>query len=141
MIRYLASVPLLIYLQGCAADRPPVRPPLDINRAAFEQQMLQRTLPAPPDAHLDAPLRLTHVSVPDYPMDLMRAGVQGTVAFRFCIEPDGSIRDVEIERSPHQKLSTLIRYTVGTWKFQPPLRDGVPVRVCDLRMQHVFRLE
>ncbi|MEP7042818.1 MAG: energy transducer TonB [Dokdonella sp.] len=65
---------------------------------------------------------------PAYPIASVRAREQGTVILRVLVGVDGSVREVEIERSSgHSKLDAAAREAVLRGRFRPVMRDGAAV--------------
>jgi outer membrane biosynthesis protein TonB len=44
------------------------------------------------------------------------------------IRPDGTIENVTIEKAPSDSLQHKIEGQIGEWLFEPPTKDGQPVR-------------
>ena len=84
--------------------------------------------PAPAPVGRSAPPAAVHTPPPDYPEALGCNGVGGTVELRVRIEPDGHIRDTEIQRSSgNADLDAAARKSVAAWTFNPALQAGKPV--------------
>ena len=68
---------------------------------------------------------------PDYPEDLMRAGVQGTVQLEGVVKVDGSIVEIRVTKGLHERLDQEAVKALGQWLFKPGQKDGkeVPVLV------------
>lgn len=79
--------------------------------------------PAPPPVALpeedESPLKLVHKVEPEYPRELLAAQRTGSVAVRFTVQPDGSVKDVEAIKSPHRRLGTAAVNAVRQWRFEP----------------------
>lgn len=67
----------------------------------------------------------------NYPRELRRAGVTGTVVLKFVILPDGTVDplSVGIETATNAGFVEPAAQVVRTMRFQPALLDGNPVRV------------
>jgi protein TonB len=89
---------------------------------------------------LDAPLEVLAAPLPDYPKDFARTNLEGTVRLRFVVEPDGTVRNVEVVGSPPAPLAAVSVNAILQWKFKPLKRDGQPVKV-RFERDIVFRLE
>lgn len=64
-----------------------------------------------------------------YPVDCMKAGIQGRVIVSFVVNKDGSIVDVEAIRSPHPSLTKeAIRVVSSMPKWKPARQDNKTVR-------------
>ncbi|HEY0232167.1 MAG TPA: energy transducer TonB [Dokdonella sp.] len=62
---------------------------------------------------------------PAYPTASVRAREQGTVVLRVLVGSDGSVQQVEIERSSgHAKLDAAARETVLRGRFRPVMQNG-----------------
>jgi len=62
---------------------------------------------------------------PPYPMASVRAREQGTVVLRVLVGSDGSVQQVDIERSSgHAKLDAAAREAVLRGRFRPVMQDG-----------------
>ena len=64
---------------------------------------------------------------PRYTAEAMREGLVGVVMLDLVIGTDGQPGDVRVARSPHPDLTTLAIACLRQWRFQPAMRDGVPV--------------
>jgi protein TonB len=62
---------------------------------------------------------------PPYPMASARAREQGTVVLRVLVGSDGSVQQVDVERSSgHAKLDAAAREAVLRGRFRPVMQDG-----------------
>lgn len=69
----------------------------------------------------------TTIKYPPYARD---KGIQGIVYINFVVNTDGSITDIEIERSPDSDLSKeAIRVVKAMPKWTPAMQDDKPVKV------------
>jgi len=66
-------------------------------------------------------------SDPGYPIELMRANVQGTVTLYAIIHSDGTVGDIRVLTSPDDRLDALAKSALARWKFRPATKDGQPV--------------
>jgi TonB family protein len=66
-------------------------------------------------------------SDPGYPIELMRANVQGNVTLYAVIHSDGSVGEIRVLASPDDRLDALARSALARWKFRPATKDGQPV--------------
>jgi len=65
-----------------------------------------------------------------YPEEAMNKGIKGRVVASFYVEKDGTIGNVEIEKSVHPLLDNeTIRLLKSMPKWIPGTQDGSPVRV------------
>jgi protein TonB len=69
-----------------------------------------------------APLRVTHRTVPVFPVEAMRAGVQsGHVIARVTIEADGRVSGTQIiSATPLGYFERESRRALATWRYEPP---------------------
>lgn len=64
---------------------------------------------------------------PAYPADLMRDQVEGVVVLYAVIHADGTVGDVRVLQSLHDKLDENAVKALGRWHFRPATKNGVPV--------------
>lgn len=65
---------------------------------------------------------------PAYPRISLRLSEEGSVLVRIHVDADGRVSSVEVlESSGHERLDEAARAGVRSWRFEPALRDGVPV--------------
>ncbi len=76
--------------------------------------------------YLVAPLA-TEQSDPGYPLELMRANVQGMVTLYAIIHADGRVSDIRVLNSPDERLDPYAAKALARWKFLPAERAGKPV--------------
>jgi TonB family protein len=133
---------LLATLEGCA--HPPTyvvggrfdELPLQQAREALIEQTLATQLKPP----LDTPLKILSVALPDYPAELVRQDITGSIRVQFCVEPDGTVSKVSTVGTPPPELAALSTAAVSRWRFSSPRRNGEPVTIC-LSYEIVFRIE
>lgn len=64
---------------------------------------------------------------PRYPTEAARDGIEGYVCFRFTIQPDGSVGDLDIyDAKPRRVFDQEARRALQKWKFRPAIVDGKP---------------
>lgn len=131
-------------------DRPPAR-----DEAPRIDQQAQSPVPlpsaqppaadavqAPPDAgpRMDAGVpRPISTPSPEYPSAALRARASGDVVLRIEVGTDGRPSDVAVVGSSRNRaLDRAAVQTVRRWRFEPALRDGVPVPAT---VQQVIRFE
>ncbi len=56
---------------------------------------------------------------PQYPYDLLRAGLAGESVLELTIDPDGSVRDVIVISATQREFGEAARLAVLRWKFKP----------------------
>ncbi len=66
---------------------------------------------------------------PDYPDKLKKEGVQGVVVVDFIVGTDGKVVSAKAVESPDPRLSELAEKAILKGKFNPGLKEGVPVAV------------
>lgn len=66
-------------------------------------------------------------SDPGYPIELMRANVQGTVTLYAVIHSDGTVGDIRVLNSPDERLEPFAKSALARWKFHPATKDGKAV--------------
>jgi TonB family protein len=66
-------------------------------------------------------------SDPGYPIELMRANVQGTVTLYAVIHSDGTVGEIRVLASPDDRLDAFAKSALARWKFRPATKDGQPV--------------
>jgi homoserine O-acetyltransferase len=66
---------------------------------------------------------------PPYTEAARKARVQGIVVLSVLIGPDGTLRDLGVQRSLRPDLDESAVNTVRTWRFKPAIKGGVPVPV------------
>ena len=78
---------------------------------------------------------------PRYPESARRQGVEGTVLLKIRITEQGSVEDVQVERSAgHPDLDQSAMEAVQRWRFEPARRSGEPVAVW-VQLPVVFKLQ
>lgn len=85
--------------------------------------------------------RLTQQTEPAYPRDARDYGIEGTVVLAATIRSDGRVSDVRIEQSSgDRRLDRSAADAVRRWRYEPALKDGLPVK-SSVRVKVHFRLE
>lgn len=79
-------------------------------------------------------LAYSNAPAPAYPREALLAGVEGVVVLEVHVGRDGQPLDVRLHRSSgHRDLDrAAVRHVQQTWRFQPAMRDGVPVEAIGL---------
>jgi protein TonB len=80
------------------------------------------------EGELLAPLP-TEKPDPGYPLELMRANVQGMVTLYAVIHSDGKVGDIRVLNSPDDRLDSYAARALARWKFAPAERGGKPVAI------------
>lgn len=76
---------------------------------------------------------------PSYTDAARKAKVSGTVLLSLTVTPEGRVDALRVERSLRSDLDEQALATVGTWRFEPGTKDGVPVPV-RLNVEISFKL-
>lgn len=106
--------------------------------AAVTTAISMGTNTAPAASDSDATIAYETATPPAYPVQALRAGVQGTVLLKVRVDPTGKPVQAMIERSSGSRvLDDAARgHVLVAWRFHPAIRDGhaieawviVPVR-------------
>lgn len=78
-------------------------------------------------ADLDQMPRPTVQQPPDYPSELRRRRVAGTVYVIFIVDRNGRVMNPSVEQAPHPQLGAAALTAVKKWRFEPGKRQGRPV--------------
>ena len=81
-----------------------------------------------PGAGVSSPVVVKETK-PEYPEDLMRAGVHGTVELEGVVQIDGSIDSIRVTKGIDERLDQEAVKALGQWRFKPGQKDGKDVRV------------
>jgi len=77
---------------------------------------------------VEVPPTLRDNRPPDYPLEALRRGLEGTVLLRVHVAADGRVAKVEIlDSSGHLILDAAAVRAVKSWRFAPATRGGRPV--------------
>jgi len=71
--------------------------------------------------------KVLHQVVPSYPEELRRRGIEGQVELQVGIDEEGNVGGVRILKSLHPYLDNSAVQALKQWKYEPVLRNGVPV--------------
>jgi len=106
--------------------------------AAVTTAISMGTNTAPAASDSDATIAYETATPPAYPVQALRAGVQGTVLLKVRVDPTGKPVQAMIERSSGSRLldDAARGHVLAAWRFHPAVRDGhaieawviVPVR-------------
>lgn len=69
----------------------------------------------------------THQVRPNFPKELLPAGIGGDATILFTVRKDGSVTDVLVVKATDASFGTAASEAVSKWKFRPGLVDGAPV--------------
>ena len=70
-----------------------------------------------------------YTPTPAYTTEAKKAGTRGPVTIQTTINADGKVSDVQVVKSAGYGLDESAAKTIRTWKFKPPLQNGVPATV------------
>jgi periplasmic protein TonB len=78
----------------------------------------------------DATIAYETATPPAYPIEAVRAGIQGTVLLRVLVDENGKPEGVAIARSSGSRVldRAALQHVLAAWRFHPATRDGKPVR-------------
>jgi|SRR5579863_138383 len=93
----------------------------------------------PPDGGRTTPPHAIYSPGPDYPEKARKAKVQGVVAIKLTVSPDGTTKDIQLVKRLRSDLDANAVDAVRTWKFEPATKDGNPVAV-SINIDVAFRL-
>lgn len=106
------------------------------------------TAPPAPPAPPPPPMQIAEVSTPPvtlsktlpaYPEDARKQGIEAVVVVKFVVTEDGRVEDLKLVKG-HPLFDDLVLAAVRTWTFSPATLEGRPVRVS--RMVKIpFRLK
>ncbi len=89
--------------------------------------------------HGVTPPRATYMPSAEYSDKARKKKIQGTVLLQIVITAEGTVRDAKVTTSLEPSLDKQALLSVKSWKFQPAMKDGVPVAV-QLAAQVSFHL-
>ena len=75
----------------------------------------------------ERPRRVATVQ-PQFPAEFRVEGYVGEVRARIMIDEQGNVTVMEIVSSTHREAIQPVRQALARWRFDPPRRDGQPVR-------------
>lgn len=64
---------------------------------------------------------------PNYPIELRRAGVNGSVAVMMYVDPQGRVMRAEVRNSDNPAFNQAALDAAYKWRFEPGVRNGEPV--------------
>ena len=76
---------------------------------------------------------------PLYPAELKANRISGDVVLSFVVDVDGSVTNLSIEKASDQAFGEAAVAAVASWKFEPGVKNGAPVR-CRLTLPLRFAL-
>jgi TonB family protein len=79
-----------------------------------------------PTGELTAPVATEKVD-PEYPAELMRQRLEGTVTLYAVIRSDGTVADVRVLNGIDGRLDEFARAAIARWRFRPATKNGSAV--------------
>ena len=81
-------------------------------------------------------------SPPRYPVEAARQGVGGSVLLLVTVGADGSVREVQVEKSTPQGVFDAVSIEAARqWRFNPEMRDGQAVEGGQVRVPITFETD
>jgi len=80
-------------------------------------------------AELDQDPRPVYRPVPQYPAELRRSRVRGTIHILFVVDRNGRVVKPKVQSSSHPAFVKPALETVRRWRFEPGKRNGRTVQV------------
>ena len=76
--------------------------------------------------------------MPNYPGEMMRAGMTGWVKITYVVNEDGSTRDLEVKEATAPEFASSVRSAFAAWRFNPgielsDLKPAVARMSCTIR--------
>lgn len=90
----------------------------------------------------DATIAYETATAPDYPIQAVRAGIQGSVLLKVLVSATGQPIEVVVQRSSGSRLldDAARRHVLAAWRFHPAMRNGHATEAWALVPVH-FRLD
>jgi TonB family protein len=88
----------------------------------------------------DVPPRVTYQEAPVYPVEMKSEGLRGDVTVRFVVDREGRVRNPFVLSSTNPGLDQAAIDGVLKWRFEPGLKNGVPVNV-RMQVPIVFQMD
>jgi len=79
-------------------------------------------------ADLDQAPRIIFQPAPQYPADLKKRKVQGTVYVLFIVDKDGRVQNPKVQKSDNPGFDAPATTAVRKWRFEPGKVSGQPVQ-------------
>jgi len=102
-----------------------VPPPATTPTNANDRVLVAALGNAAPAPSITAPLKVTNRTVPVFPPEAIRAGIQsGRIVARLTIEADGRVSGAQIlSASPSGFFERESRRALSSWRYEPPGRE------------------
>jgi protein TonB len=90
-------------------------------------------------SELDKPPTLVASVSPNYPNDLRKKRVEGSVTLVFLLDETGRIEDARVENSSHPGFEQPALDALRKWRFKPGTKEGTPVKT-HMRLPMNFKI-
>lgn len=70
------------------------------------------------------PIPISSLRYPEYPHDMERAGMNGSVTVEFTVAADGQVQDTKVQKATHAEFSESVLTAMKTWRFHPLAKMG-----------------
>jgi TonB family protein len=79
-----------------------------------------------PEARLkDAFIVPVSLPLPEYPAELIRAGIAGEASIRFHVTDVGAVGEIEVLKVSQREFAEAIKEAIARWRFQAYAVDGI----------------
>ena len=78
-------------------------------------------------ADLDQMPRPIYQAAPEYPPELRKKSIQGTVHLIFVVDKYGNVKNPKVQKSTHPAFAAPALAAIRRWRFDPGKRNGKPV--------------
>ncbi|MGH9366876.1 MAG: energy transducer TonB, partial [Thermoanaerobaculia bacterium] len=109
----------------CSSSTPPV-PAGTVSAAEPDWRLVGRAEAKSDCQRLEPPSVISRREA-QYPVDLRRRGIEGTVVVEGSVSADGALEGVKVIRSAAPELSDTALDAFRAWRFKPALCDGTPI--------------
>jgi protein TonB len=90
-------------------------------------------------AEVSTPAMITSKTLPAYPEDARKQGIEAVVVVKLIIDEAGRLEEMRIAKG-HPLFDEVVLAAIRTWTFEPATLDGRPVRMAKL-VKIPFRLK
>lgn len=124
MVRFLAAMFLCVCLIGCGSTQPAKSRP----GAGLDESNLPsvNTTRAPAGTTPPLPLKMWN---PEYPLELQKKQIEGTVLVEFVINTDGRVTKARAVEWTHPEMAQAAVDAILRSEFRPATKDGKPIAV------------
>lgn len=111
--------------------------------ALYSEESLQRKLMPDylPNAESEYALIEVEKAQPDYPRRASRLGLSGSVDIEYAIDINGHVKHQTVIASSNEVFDEVVIDAVKKWRFQPLLREGIPMVREGVRNRIYFHIE